>query len=222
MKPRREHQIINNIECKYCTKCETFVDVRNFAKNKNTWDGLHAHCFPCKRKLAKAYYTNNSDAIIEKVALWADNNAEARAEYNKEYRKLNEEKIKQDRKIWEQNNQEMMKEYNKLYKRDRRQETEYRLLENLRSRLWRAAKGSKSETTINLIGCDIPTLKIHLERLFQNGMTWDNYGKWHIDHIIPCSSFDLSIEEEQRKCFHYTNLQPLWAIDNLKKANKII
>ena len=54
-----------------------------------------------------------------------------------------------------------------------------------------------------------------------NGMTWDNYGEWHIDHIKPCSSFNMLIEEERKRCFHYTNLQPLWAIDNIKKSDKI-
>ena len=66
-------------------------------------------------------------------------------------------------------------------------------------------------------------LKIYLESLFQEGMTWDNYNfyGWHIDHIIPIASFDLSDPEQQKKCFHYTNLQPLWASDNLQKGVKL-
>jgi hypothetical protein len=222
MKKKREHQVMNGIEYKYCAKCDTFVDVNNFAKNKNTWDGLHCHCFTCKRKQAKENYTANPDPIKEKSKLWAQENSEKRAQYQKQYRQENEKQLKQDRKIWEQNNQEHMKEYNKLNKRKRRQETEYRLLENLRNRLRRAIRSKKSDSTLNLVGCDVSALKEHLEKLFLIGMSWDNYGEWHIDHIIPCASFDLSKEEEQRKCFHYTNLQPLWAADNLKKATKII
>ncbi len=57
---------------------------------------------------------------------------------------------------------------------------------------------------------------------FTNGMAWDDYGDWHIDHILPCISFDLSDENQQKICFHYTNLQPLWATDNLKKGSKIL
>ena len=81
---------------------------------------------------------------------------------------------------------------------------------------------SKSAATLELLGCSVEELKKHLENQFIKGMTWNNYGLhgWHIDHIKPCASFDLTKEEEQRKCFHYTNLQPLWAKDNLSKSNK--
>jgi hypothetical protein len=84
----------------------------------------------------------------------------------------------------------------------------------------------KCDNQIALLGCTLNELKNHMENKFLPGMTWQNHGygdnKWHIDHIIPCDSFDLSKEEEQRKCFHYSNLQPLWQHDNLSKSNKII
>ena len=80
----------------------------------------------------------------------------------------------------------------------------------------------KLETTMKLVGCSIDKLKQHLEKQFKKRMSWDNYGLggWEIDHIKPCAKFDLSKPEEQRKCFHYTNLQPLWAIDNKIKKDK--
>ena len=65
-------------------------------------------------------------------------------------------------------------------------------------------------------------LRNYLEKQFKEGMTWENYGQWHIDHIIPLSSFNLLDEKEVKKAIHYSNLQPLWAIDNLKKGNRII
>lgn len=71
-----------------------------------------------------------------------------------------------------------------------------------------------------LIGCEIDYLLYHIQEQFNPGMTWDNYGDWHIDHIKPCANFDLSKPEEQRKCFNYTNLQPLWAEENLIKGKK--
>jgi len=92
-------------------------------------------------------------------------------------------------------------------------------------------RNSKLESTIKLIGCSVKQLKIHLESQFKPGMSWSNYGsgwngrgmkEWHIDHIRPCASFDLRKLSEQRKCFHYTNLQPLWAEENLSKGKKFL
>ena len=77
----------------------------------------------------------------------------------------------------------------------------------------------KLDETISLLGCSIEKAKQHIEQQFIKGMSWANYGKWHIDHIRPCASFDLTNEEQQKQCFNYTNLQPLWATDNLKKSS---
>jgi len=74
--------------------------------------------------------------------------------------------------------------------------------------------------TFEYIGCDLEFLKKYIENKFIEGMNWENQGKWHIDHIRPCASFNLNIEEERHKCFHYTNLQPLWEADNLSKSDK--
>jgi len=80
----------------------------------------------------------------------------------------------------------------------------------------------KDKSPIELIGCSISDLKFYLESQFKDGMSWENHGikGWHIDHIKPCSSFDLTDIEQQKQCFHYTNLQPLWWKDNLLKGNK--
>lgn len=94
---------------------------------------------------------------------------------------------------------------------------------NLRNRLNNAIKGkNKSASTIELLGCTVPELMKYLESRFSPGMSWENHGihGWHIDHIKPCASFDLADPEQQRECFHYSNLQPLWAADNLIKGSK--
>lgn len=85
-------------------------------------------------------------------------------------------------------------------------------------------RNKKKTRTAELIGCTVPFLKTYLENKFTNGMSWENQGRngWHIDHIRPCTSFDLSKVEEQKKCFHYTNLQPLWESENIRKSNKIL
>jgi hypothetical protein len=99
----------------------------------------------------------------------------------------------------------------------------HRLAEICRNRIREALHGiTKSIKTFELLGCSTEELKLYLEKQFMNNMNWDNYGYygWHIDHIKPCSSFNLIDIEEQKKCFHFSNLQPLWSEENLKKGNK--
>jgi hypothetical protein len=128
-------------------------------------------------------------------------------EYGKKYNKINRFKINQ----WRKNHKLKLKQLNR--------KINDKISRNLRSRVRKALKGiDKSKNTIKLLGCSIEQLKQHLESQFQPGMSWNNYGQWHIDHIRPCVSFDLNIKEEQQNCFHYINLQPLWAMDNLKKG----
>ena len=103
---------------------------------------------------------------------------------------------------------------------------EKKMASTLRARIFaaiRASSTTKAYKSINLLGCDIPQVKAHIESLWLPGMTWDNWSRtgWHIDHIRPCASFDLTDPEQQRQCFHYTNLQPLWAADNLRKGAKV-
>jgi len=92
-------------------------------------------------------------------------------------------------------------------------------------RIYHALKGTtkKSARTEALLGCSFFDFRRHMQAKFTDGMTWENYGQgWHADHIIPCAAFDLSKPEDQRKCFHYTNLQPLWGPDNLAKGAKFV
>ena len=112
----------------------------------------------------------------------------------------------------------------KRYER-RRANINERLSSVIRARILGAVKhGYKSASTENLLGTNVANLKLYLEEKFKKGMTWENYGfrTWHIDHIIPLASFNLEDPEEQRKAFHYTNLQPLWAHENIRKRDKIL
>lgn len=114
------------------------------------------------------------------------------------------------------------KEYFRNYQKNRRaSDPSFRIGRNLRKRIWKVLKlNLKSDSCDALLGCSYEELKGHIESKFEDGMSWDNYGEWHLDHIKPCSLFDLSLEDQQRECFNYTNLQPLWAKDNLSKGNK--
>ena len=109
----------------------------------------------------------------------------------------------------------------------RKHDLDFRLRGYLRNRIYYALKlgrGTKSASTLELLGCTIEELRLRLERQFAPGMSWDNYGrgqgKWSVDHIKSCASFDLTGPMQQRECFNYRNLQPLWDPDNIKKGCK--
>lgn len=109
---------------------------------------------------------------------------------------------------------------NNIAHKRKRLNTEFKLIHNLRSRLRKALSGkSRDKGFLVLLGCSALELKIHLESKFTTGMTWDNYGEWHINHIKPLSKFNLSNKEELQEACKYANLQPLWAKDNLAKGS---
>lgn len=170
----------------------------------------------------KKHYESNKIKIIQRVKKWYRKNKEKKQIYDNKYQKLNRKKLlKQKRKYYQKNKKKIA-----LYYRNKLNTNIYfRLIHNLRSRIWEVLKrNSKSKHTLELIGCSIDQLKQHLEKQFKPGMSWTNYGYygWHVDHIKPCISFDLSKSEEQAKCFNYKNLQPLWAEENLSKKKKCI
>tara|TARA_R110000765_G_scaffold220519_1_gene324427 strand:- start:36 stop:668 length:633 start_codon:yes stop_codon:yes gene_type:complete len=175
----------------------------------------------------KEYWEKNKKILLERHKKWVIKNRKHYLDYLKNYRAKNKKKIIQEKKEY------YLKNRNKIivnaveYSRKKlKTDPLFRLIENYRSRTRSALKGiDKSEPTLKLLG--IPNndfFRNFMEEQFQEGMTWKNYGHngWHIDHIIPCASFDFSDPEQQKKCFHYTNLQPLWAHDNMSKGNKII
>ncbi len=155
------------------------------------------------------------------------------------YHKTHKEKLKKQARAWYIKNRRAciartrrryfkhraeLREQAKVRDRNRRKtDDNYRIQRQLRNRIKEALKHSgaqKSAVTIRLLGCGIPHCKRHLEKLFLPGMTWGNRSRWHIDHKRPCASFDLTHPAQQRRCFHYTNLQPLWKKANLKKGAK--
>ena len=153
----------------------------------------------------KKYYHNNPDFNKKRALEWLSKNYDYRIEYMKNWRNNNKEKIK-------------------IYKNSRyNNDVIYKLIHNVRTRInsFLTTKNvKKHNTTFNIIGCTPDFLKEHLEKQFVDGMTWENRFKWHIDHIIPLSY--AKTEDEIYKLCHYTNLQPLWAEENLKKSNKVL
>jgi len=174
----------------------------------------------------KNYYLNNKKKILTAQEEYYQKHKENIKNRCKQY--YNEHKTEYKEYFVKYNYQHKKKrsKNGKIYSKQRRKnDLCFKLLGNLRHRLNIAVKnGSKSERTKELLGCTVKFLKKHLELQFKDNMSWDNYGRkkdikcWEIDHIKPCVSFDLSKNKEQRKCFHYSNLQPLWAKENRTKG----
>jgi hypothetical protein len=180
----------------------------------------------------KNYQSENRDKYRENARIYRENNKEYFRIKGRERRQKNKALVAEQAKIWWQANPNYRTEYRKRKGDTIRQKSrEYlsnnpsaRMARKLRERMRLLMKGvKKSGFAYDLIGCDTDALKAHLESQFTPGMTWENYGKdgWHVDHIVPCSLFDLSHEYQQRACFNWQNLQPLWKRDNLSKHNTL-
>ena len=196
---------------KYCNRCDTTKPYEAFYKNKRKKDGLQGYCKLCMKKENQVNYQKHKKSWdkrsrgYQKTDKWKKYHTEwAMNKYN-----TNPE-----------HRQKCIKNAVKYERMKLDTDSTYKLIHNMRRRLRKAVKGygDKYDTTMNLVGCNSIKLREYIEAKFTEGMTWENQDSWHIDHIQPCCSFDLTIEEEQKKCFHFTNLQPLWAIDNLKKG----
>jgi hypothetical protein len=203
---------------KKCYRCKEI-------KTDEEMSATTGFCKPCKKEYTREYNLKNKNRINE---------------YAKEYREKNKELLKKRKKPQSPEKTKAYKEASKdkikAYRRYKlTTDMSYRIVKNLRGRLATALKRDykKSKPTLDLLGCDVKFLKSYLENKFLPTMTWDNYGKvWHIDHIMPCAKFNLADPEEQRRCFYYTNLQPLFAvttvidgvtyIGNLNKQDRII
>lgn len=233
---------------KRCCTCRIKKDYSEFGKNKKAKDGYRHKCKECRKqfynknkekiaKEGKIYRDNNKEVIKKRKKKYRDNNKTKIAKHHKQYREANKEKLKAHNKQYRTDNKEQIKKRrqteefkanrNKRRNERRKTDTNYRITDILRSRMFIALKGkSKSKHTLELLGCDIDFLLIYLQYTAwaNDHLDFDiNYydtKEYHIDHIKPCSSFDLTDPEEQAKCFHYSNLQILTAKENLEKHNK--
>lgn len=189
------------METKICSKCNIKKNLIDFPKDKNRFDGYYVYCKECRKNL---YLLNST------------NRKEKSKQYYYENKEQNYNKILERNKLWRKNNPNYTTERKKI-------DPIFKLIKNTRRRLKRFLDINyitKRSKTFEIIGCTPQQLKEHIEKQFTDGMSWDLMGEnIHIDHIIPLSS--AKTEEEIYKLCHYTNLQPLWAKDNLKKSNKV-
>lgn len=205
---------------KRCGSCENFKPLLEFNKCKGGTYGLHNHCRACQKECKRRWYLKNQEK--ELALRKTPEMREKAADYR---RKLYHSDPSWREKQLEINRSRRRAEPAKIKARAQRKAwleiPQNRIAQTLRGRINHALNGAiKYLHTEELLGCSFETLRDYLETKFLPGMTWDNHGQfgWHIDHIKPCSAFDLTDPEQQKQCFHYTNLQPLWWRDNLSKG----
>lgn len=210
--------IVFNI--KKCTKCRVEKSILDFNYSKDGKFQVSSECKDCLNKYQKIYRKNNKYNISQQRKIYRIINKEKISEQRKQNRIKNKTKIVESRKKWYQKNKSKSNEYHKQYIKQKRQnDILFRIKCSLRARLSKFVN-QKHKTTLDYLGLSLEEYKQYLSKMFDNNMNWKNYGEWHIDHIKPLSS--AKNKEELIKLFHYTNTQPLWAKENLKKSNKLI
>lgn len=227
-----------------CKKCRSEYIKEYERKNKdriskNRKEYRDNNMEECLKK-EKASRRKNKNQREEYNKRYRKEHKEEICRYMKEYRRKNVEEISRKAKEkYERNRIEICQQAREAYQenhdhirkvkkayRDRRIEKDilFKLRANIRGRLSyivKLVKDNMDESSLDFIGCSVLELKKHIEKQFEPGMTWENHGEWHIDHIVPLSAFDLTKKDHVIFACHYTNLQPLWAEDNLSKGAKL-
>lgn len=227
---------------KLCSKCKIKKNLIEFNIDSNTKSGYRSQCKVCikekyiiqkekiliKQKenynptLKKHYYESNKKKIVEYNKNWYKINKENVIEYKKEYYLKNRElKIDYTKNYYKNNKEKIINRHNKKYKND----SIYKFKHNLRTLILGSFKRNfnqfkKKSKTETILGCTIEEFRLHIEKQFTEGMTLENHGEWHLDHIIPLAN--ATTEEDIIKLNHYTNFQPLWAEENLSKGSRTI
>ena len=193
---------------KRCAMCRKLKPLDEFNNESAKKDGKKCGCKLCYGKAEKIH---------------REKNKAHRAAVKKVWRKKNLKHVKAKKEEWRKGNMPMERQASRKYRRKRiKTDSQYHTKEVLRGRIRSAISrqyGEKAFSTIELLGCTVAECRDYLEKQFEPGMSWDNHSHegWHIDHIKPCAAFDLTDPSQQKECFHHTNLQPLWAEDNLAK-----
>lgn len=204
------------MEKKVCSKCLIEKEICEFGKRKDSKSGFRSECKEC----GKIWRLNKKEYLVEYYRKWKKDNSDHISLYNKEYVKKNKEVLSTYQKEWHIKNKDKVNEKRRLRKEKNPIFLISCTIRKRTSEYLKKNKISKTNKTFEIIGMSPSELYDYLESKFTEGMSWDNYGTygWHIDHKIPLSS--ARNEEELYKLCHYSNLQPLWWYDNLRKSNK--
>lgn len=222
-----------------CKKCEAEIALARYHANREQYLNNQRKRYAADpekfRALALKWHADNTIRANKRSAKWKADNPAAVAAYNKEYYAENRQESKDRFRSWVQDNALRRKEYmrlwhvenpekNRSYSKRRLENIRVRIENAVRCRIWATIiRGSKNgRRSLSLLGYSAEDLRAHIQRQFSQGMTWDNYGEWHIDHVIPLSSFNYQTPDdpEFKAAWAMTNLRPLWKIDNLRKGAK--
>jgi hypothetical protein len=206
--------------------CKEEKSVTAFCKDKKRKDGRYCYCKVCASLKAKRYYDDNPQKRTERAEnernKYKQNPSPKRAQ-NRAWNAKNKERVKEIQKRWKKNNPEMASAMWKRSNKKVRSTINGKLSDSIRRRINKTLNnGWKGGHWEDLVGFTVCQLKQHLEKQFRPGMSWDNYGEWHIDHKVPISSFHYQSYQDNEfvRCWRLNNLQPLWAIENLRKGNR--
>jgi hypothetical protein len=208
----------------YCKICVKKIDKEYKEKNKNILKEKSKEYYQNNINSIKEYYQKNKEKFDQYQKQYYQENKKEQIQKSIKRNKENKQKYSLSLISWKEKNKEILREKRKIYMKQYRLNPNYKLRENIGHYIYRSLKeiGSlKNDTYKKYLGCSIEEYKQYLESLFTPEMNWENYGRnkyWEIDHIIPLSSFDLTLEEEQKKAFHYSNTQPMKIFDNRSKG----
>lgn len=234
-----------------CKKCGIEKPLTEFHKDKNRLLGITSVCKPCAIAKSKAWFEANKEQHRETCKAYSEKHKDKLYAKTKEWQSKNKDKVKEYKSKWKSNNPDVVcrharefyhrnlesikirkKKYiteNKdkinAYAKKRREAIDVKLNTYIGNGVRQSMQGKKQGTKwLSIVGYSVKDLRLHLESLFADGMSWDNYGEWHIDHIRPITSFDFSGDPfaTAKECWKLENLQPLWAIENIKKGAKWI
>jgi hypothetical protein len=215
---------VNVVASKTCSKCGDTLSLSSFQPNGRYADGYVTWCKPCAKQYRADHYVRNKEKTRAQNAKWHAANKEKRNSSMRVAYAANPARHSERVKANKARKADQYREYNRINARKRR---ESRIDVRLRSRIssqfrYCLATGKGGRTSEVLLGYSINELRTHLERQFLPGMSWANFGDWHIDHIVPLASFTITSPDdpELRRAWALTNLRPLWAADNIAKRDK--
>ena len=194
---------------KHCNICGGDKHQKEFPRDSTRMDGLHPYCKACKCEQVKQWQRDNPDKSKARKAEWYQ---------------AHKELTKQRAADWRKDNPDARKQICRVSDKKRRATIQARISHSMSDGMWKALRKRKNGMAWEqLVGYTLADLMQHLESKFLPGMTWDNYGAWHIDHIVPRTFFCYTTVTDQEflYCWSLDNLQPLWAPDNLSKGDKL-